>query len=121
MQCPSAPQIGSDSGHPASSSQKVSGGSIVGPSSEASGVTTVVVMGPASSETSASPAPESPHAATTAQLTSVRETIINGNPGGLEDPDGADPVDMPAWGDELTDEEIDAVIAYAISLFDWEE
>jgi len=55
-----------------------------------------------------------------AQLESVRDTIRAGRTAGRLDPDGETPVNMPAWGSNLNSREIDAIIAYLISLYEWD-
>lgn len=55
--------------------------------------------------------------ATLAQYDSVRGVIENGNPSGKKDPDGPEPpLRMPAWRHHLSDDDIDALIAYSLSL-----
>jgi cbb3-type cytochrome c oxidase subunit I len=56
-----------------------------------------------------------------AQLSSVRDTIVVGRQAARLDPNGPDPLSMPAWGSRLDQEEIDAVIAYLISLYPWDQ
>ena len=57
-----------------------------------------------------------------AQYDSVTSLIRNGNPAGKKDPGGpVPPMSMPAWGDQLSSEDIDAVITYLIGQFTWEE
>ena len=52
-----------------------------------------------------------------AQYQSVQELIRNGNPAGKKDPKGPKPpLNMPRWGRQLTDADIDAIIAYLLSL-----
>lgn len=52
-----------------------------------------------------------------AQYQSVRELIRTGNPAGRKDPrQPAPPLNMPRWGRRLTDADIDAIIAYLLSL-----
>ncbi len=55
------------------------------------------------------------------QLDAVRGVITNGNVVEPVDPDGPEPFSMPAWGDRTTAIERDALIAYLISLFPWDE
>jgi len=56
-----------------------------------------------------------------AQIDSTRNVIRNGNPAGLADPEGEQPWAMPAWRVALSDEDVDDVLAYLISTFNWEE
>lgn len=57
-----------------------------------------------------------------AQYNSVRDVVRRGNPAGKKDPEGpAPPLEMPAWGQRLTDAEIDCVIAYLLTLQPWED
>ncbi len=56
-------------------------------------------------------------AATLAQYESIRGVIKNGNPPGKKDPDGPEPpLRMPAWAHHLSDDDIDAIIAYSLAL-----
>jgi mono/diheme cytochrome c family protein len=56
------------------------------------------------------------------QLEVMRDVIRNGRQGVKKDPQSPlDPVNMPTWKDTLTDEQIDDILAYLISLFPWEE
>ena len=51
-----------------------------------------------------------------AQYHSIQDVIRNGNPAGKKDPKGpAPPLNMPSWGRELSDADIDALIAYLLS------
>lgn len=57
-----------------------------------------------------------------AQYNSVRDVIRRGNPAGKKDPQGVvPPLDMPAWGQRLSDADIDYIIAYLLTLQPWEE
>jgi mono/diheme cytochrome c family protein len=57
-----------------------------------------------------------------AQYNAVRTLIRDGNPAAKKNADGpAPPMSMPAWGDQLSSEDIDAVIAYLIRQFPWDE
>lgn len=56
-----------------------------------------------------------------AQYDAVRGVIRNGNPAAKKDARGPAPLQMPAWGDQISAEDIDAVIAYLIGRFRWEE
>jgi mono/diheme cytochrome c family protein len=57
-----------------------------------------------------------------AQYQSVREVMRNGNPPGKKDPDGpSPPLEMLAWGQRLSESDIDALIAYLLTLQPWEE
>ena len=52
-----------------------------------------------------------------AQYQSVHQLIRNGNPAGKKDPKGPKPpLNMPHWGQQLTDADIDALIAYLLSV-----
>ena len=52
-----------------------------------------------------------------AQYQSVHQLIRNGNPAGKKDPRGPKPpLNMPHWGQQLTDADIDAIVAYLLSL-----
>jgi mono/diheme cytochrome c family protein len=55
--------------------------------------------------------------ATLAQYDSVRKVIRVGNPAGKKDPAGPPPpLEMPAWQYQLSDSDIDAIIAYLLTL-----
>lgn len=58
-----------------------------------------------------------------AQYNSIRKKIINGAPLlQMSDPGGPiPPLHMPAWENELSSEDIDAILAYLISQYPWEE
>ena len=52
-----------------------------------------------------------------AQYQSVHELLRNGNLAGKKDPKKpAPPLDMPRWGRRLSDGDIDAIVAYLLSL-----
>jgi len=56
------------------------------------------------------------------QLQVMRDVIRSGRQGVKKNPDSPlKPVDMPAWQDTLTNEQVDEVLAYLISLFPWDE
>jgi mono/diheme cytochrome c family protein len=47
----------------------------------------------------------------------VRDIIRKGSPAGKLDPEGREPpLSMPTWGQQLTDDDIDALIAYLLTL-----
>lgn len=56
-----------------------------------------------------------------AQLDNVRTVIREGSTAGKSDPDGPEPAAMPAWGGVLDDSAVDALIAYLVTLYDWDE
>lgn len=56
-----------------------------------------------------------------AQYRAVRDIIRKGSKAGKKDPKGPDPQDMPTWGNQLTDDEINSVIAFLLTLQVWEE
>ena len=57
-----------------------------------------------------------------AQYQSVREVMRKGNPPGKKDPDGlTPPLEMLAWGEKLSESDIDALIAFLLTLQPWEE
>jgi plastocyanin len=58
-----------------------------------------------------------------AQYNSIRTKIIEGAPDlQMIDPQGPiPPLYMPAWEEQLSDQEIDAIISYLLSEFSWEE
>ena len=57
-----------------------------------------------------------------AQYHSIQDVIRKGNPAGKKDPKGpAPPLNMPSWGRELSDADIDALIAYLLSAVPREE
>ena len=52
-----------------------------------------------------------------AQYQSVQQLIRNGNVAGKKDPKRpAPPLNMPRWGRRLTDADIDAIVAYLLSV-----
>ncbi len=56
-----------------------------------------------------------------AQYNAIRDVIIKGNPAGKKIPEGPSPFNMPSWQKSIPAAEIDAVIAYLISIYDFEE
>ena len=57
-----------------------------------------------------------------AQYHSIRRVIQNGNPAGKKDPKGpTPPLSMPSWSRELSEADIDAIIAYLLSVRSEEE
>jgi mono/diheme cytochrome c family protein len=51
-----------------------------------------------------------------AQYHSIRDVIRNGNPAGKKDPKGPNPpLNMPRWMHELSDGDVDAIIAYLLT------
>lgn len=57
-----------------------------------------------------------------AQYGAVVGVIKNGAPAAKKDPNGiAPPLQMPAWADRLSDDDMRALIAYLIELYDWED
>ncbi|MBN2123231.1 MAG: c-type cytochrome [Deltaproteobacteria bacterium] len=56
------------------------------------------------------------------RLQMARDLIKGGKASAKLDPDGPEPpLQMPAWGNILEDSEVDALLAYFLSLYDWEE
>ncbi len=56
-----------------------------------------------------------------AQYTAIRGVIANGNPAGKLDPEGPTPFNMPSWQKSIPAEDIDAVIAYLVTTYGFEE
>lgn len=57
-----------------------------------------------------------------AQYRAVRDLIHNGNIGGKKDPKGpTPPIAMPSWASYLSKQDIDALIAYLLTLQPWPE
>lgn len=57
-----------------------------------------------------------------AQYRAIRDVIRKGSPPGKKDLQGpTPPLEMPAWGQKLSDEDINALIAYLLTLQPWEE
>lgn len=57
-----------------------------------------------------------------AQYKAVKDTIKKGSKPGKLDPNGAEPpLYMPTWGARLSDEDIDSIIAYLLSIYPFEE
>lgn len=57
----------------------------------------------------------------TVQVESIREVIREGSEATPEEPDAKDPVDMPSWRRVLSDREIDGIIAYLLTLQQWDD
>lgn len=55
-----------------------------------------------------------------AQYEAIRNVIRNGSRPGKKDSAGPEPTAMPVWGDRLDDRDIDAILAYLITLQEWE-
>jgi mono/diheme cytochrome c family protein len=52
-----------------------------------------------------------------AKYQSIKELLRKGNPAGKLDPDGPEPpLNMPTWGQRLSDSDIDALIAFLLTL-----
>ena len=69
---------------------------------------------------SAPPFPDYPRFV--AQYGAVVGVIKNGAPAAKKDPAGiTPPLQMPGWADRLSDDDIGALVAYLIELYDWEE
>ena len=47
----------------------------------------------------------------------VKNTILNGRVVEKKNPQGPAPLNMPAWGETLSDTDVSAVIAYLISVY----
>lgn len=57
-----------------------------------------------------------------AQYKAVRALILNGNPAGRKIADGpAPPLNMPSWRHHVSERDLDALIAYLLSQFPWDE
>ncbi|GEM_PF-5846874 len=56
-----------------------------------------------------------------AQYRAIRDVIRKGSKAGKKDPNGPNPQDMPTWGGQVSDHEIDSVIAYLLTLQVWEK
>ncbi len=56
-----------------------------------------------------------------AQYNAIRDVISNGNPAGKLDPEGPPPFSMPSWEKSISAADINAVIAYLITTYDFEE
>ena len=70
----------------------------------------------------ADPAPDLPRfPVVLAQYNAIREVILNGNPAGKADPEGPAPFNMPSWRKSIPEAEVDAVIAYLVSTYEFEE
>lgn len=69
----------------------------------------------------ASDAPLTNYAQFLAQYHAVHDLILNGNRAGKKDPNGPPPpLDMPSWRHQLTEEDVNALIAYLLSQYPWE-
>lgn len=51
----------------------------------------------------------------------VSKVIHRGNPSGMRDPEGPNPIDMPAWGTTLSDQDITAIISWLLTQYQWDE
>lgn len=60
-------------------------------------------------------------AAVVAQIQSVRDVVLKGNPGGKKESAGVTPIDMPPWKDKLSPRDVDDLIAYLVSLYPWKD
>ncbi|OGQ79858.1 MAG: hypothetical protein A2289_21460 [Deltaproteobacteria bacterium RIFOXYA12_FULL_58_15] len=57
-----------------------------------------------------------------AQLKAVQDLIKNGNPAGKKDAAGpVPPLSMPSWRHQLTDRDIDSLVAFLVAEFPWDE
>lgn len=56
-----------------------------------------------------------------AQYNAIRQVISNGNPAAKKDPEGPSPFNMPSWKKSIPTEDINSVIAYLISTYDFDE
>lgn len=57
-----------------------------------------------------------------AQYRAIRDVIRKGSPPGKKDPRGPiPPLEMPTWGHKLSEADINAIIAYLMTLQPWEE
>lgn len=56
------------------------------------------------------------------QYRAIRDVIRKGSSPGKKNPPGpTPPLEMPAWGQKLSDEDINAIIAYLLTMQPWEE
>jgi mono/diheme cytochrome c family protein len=70
----------------------------------------------------ADPAPDLPrYPVVLAQYNAIRQVILNGNPSSKADPEGPAPFNMPSWRKSLTEDEVDSLIAYLVSIYEFEE
>ncbi len=51
----------------------------------------------------------------------VRDTILHGRQSGKKDPKDVQPINMPAFKGKLTEQDIDSIVAYLLTLYPWEE
>ncbi|NOY90024.1 MAG: cytochrome c [Deltaproteobacteria bacterium] len=57
-----------------------------------------------------------------AQYGVVKQLILNGAHAAKKDPNGVEPpLQMPTWRGILSDEDVDSIIAYLISIYDWDD
>lgn len=56
-----------------------------------------------------------------AKYADARKVILDGNPGGKKNEKDVQPIDMPAWKDQLTEQDINRIIAYLLTLYPWGE
>ncbi len=51
----------------------------------------------------------------------VRDTILHGRQSGKKDPKDVQPINMPSFKDKLTEQDINKIVAYLLTLYPWEE
>ncbi|MHB8875646.1 MAG: c-type cytochrome [Myxococcaceae bacterium] len=57
-----------------------------------------------------------------AQYHAVHDLILNGNRSGKKDPQGPPPpLNMPSWRHQVSEEDVNALIAYLLSQYPWED
>jgi len=56
-----------------------------------------------------------------AQYDAIKKVIQNGSPAAKRDPAGLEPTSMPSWKNTLSDKHINGVIAYLLSISEFEE
>jgi len=57
-----------------------------------------------------------------AQYNAVQGVVRDGNPAGRKDPGGPPPpLNMPAWKGQLSARDVDAIIAWLLQSYDWED
>ncbi|MBI4616327.1 MAG: c-type cytochrome [Planctomycetes bacterium] len=92
----------------------------VGSSDDAQGILVLLAEGRGLPDAKEPPYPL--YSATVAKYQSIRQVILDGNEAGRKDPAGREPpLHMPVWRGRLSEEDVDSLVAYFLTLYPWEE
>lgn len=58
---------------------------------------------------------------TLVQYDMVQKLVRGGNRSGKKDPNGQSPIDMPAWGKMLSDDDTTAIVAWLLTQYPWDD